>query len=129
MNSRTWLLMFVVALVATTAGSAQQKDTAAPPLERPTRTKLTNRPTLTTQPVRGEERLYRKTPQGELYLHFYFPTEWTAADTRPAIVFFFGGGWRTGSYQAFVAQAEYFASRGLVTASADYRILSKHGTT
>jgi acetyl esterase/lipase len=44
-------------------------------------------------------------------------------------VFFFGGGWRNGSYAQFVPQAEYFASRGLVAACADYRIASQHKTT
>jgi acetyl esterase/lipase len=44
-------------------------------------------------------------------------------------VFFFGGGWKNGAYTQFVPQAEYFASRGLVTACADYRIQSKHKTT
>jgi acetyl esterase len=43
-------------------------------------------------------------------------------------VFFFGGGWKSGSFTQFVPQAEYFASRGLVTASADYRIHSVHQT-
>ena len=44
------------------------------------------------------------------------------------IVFFFGGGWKNGSFTQFVSQAEYFASRGIVAISADYRIESKHKT-
>ncbi|MFO0790689.1 MAG: alpha/beta hydrolase [Pirellulales bacterium] len=79
--------------------------------------------------VQSEVRLYRKAPEGELFLHLYFPQGWNAADTRPAIVLFFGGGWRTGSYEQFAAQAEYFASRGLVAAAADYRIFTQHHTT
>ena len=129
MKSRTLLLAFMVTLAAATPGSAEQKDTAAPRPQRTKRAKLAARPKLTTQPVRAEQRLYRKTPQGELYLHFYFPPDSKAGDTRPAIVFFFGGAWKTGSSEAFVPQAEYFASRGLVAAAADYRIRSKHGTT
>jgi acetyl esterase len=87
------------------------------------------RPKLTTENVRTEERLYRKTPEGELHLHLFYPPDWKNGDARPAIVFFFGGGWKNGTYTQFVPQAEYFASRGLVTASADYRISSKHKTT
>jgi acetyl esterase/lipase len=64
-----------------------------------------------------------------LYLHVYYPPDWKATDKRPAIVFFFGGGWKNGSHTQFVPQSEYFASRGLVCASADYRIESKHKTT
>ncbi len=91
--------------------------------------KTQRRPSLTKQPIRSEERLYRKAPEGNLFLHLYFPPGWKKDDSRPAIVFFFGGGWAKGTYQQFVPQAKYFASRGLVTASADYRIRTQHGTT
>ena len=86
-------------------------------------------PSLTESPVKHETRLYKTTPQGELHLHFSLPTDWKADDKRPAIIFFFGGGWKSGSYQQFVPQSDYFASRGLVAASADYRISSIHKTT
>lgn len=72
--------------------------------------------------------VYKKTPQGELAIHVHFPKDWTANDKRPAIVFFFGGGWHTGTVKQFVPQAEYMASRGMVTARADYRVSSRHGT-
>ncbi len=86
-------------------------------------------PAMTDVAVKHEERLYKTTPQGELKLHFSLPPGWQAGDKRPVIVFFFGGGWKNGSYTQFVAQADYFASRGLVAASADYRIESIHKTT
>lgn len=85
--------------------------------------------TPSTVAVRHEDRVYRTTPQGELSLHFSLPAEWKPADRRPAIVFFFGGGWKQGSYTQFVPQADYFASRGMVAACADYRIASIHRTT
>lgn len=84
---------------------------------------------LTTAVIKSEKQLYRKTPQGDLYMHLFFPPGWLASDSRPAIVFFFGGGWKNGSYLQFVPQAEYFASRGMVAACAEYRIESKHKTT
>lgn len=89
------------------------------------------RPTvkLTTTPIRSEEKLYKRTPQGELFLHVFYPPEWKPEDRRPVVVFFFGGGWKNGAYTQFVPQSEYFASRGLVAISADYRISSKHMTT
>lgn len=79
--------------------------------------------------VKHEDRVYKQTPQGELQLHFSFPADWKPTDKRPAIVFFFGGGWKNGSYKQFVEQSDYLASRGMVAASADYRIESIHHTT
>lgn len=40
---------------------------------------------------------------------------------KPAIVFFFGGSWRTGSPIQFEDQARYFAERGMIAITADYR--------
>jgi len=116
MKSRALFIVFAFTLFTTWAGAADEKGRA------PQRVKLTE------QTIRTERRLYRKAPEGELFLHLYFPANRKPDDARPAIVFFFGGGWKTGSYQQFVPQSEYFASRGLVAASADYRIKSKHGT-
>ena len=86
-------------------------------------------PKMTDAPVKHEERLYKTTPQGELRLHFAFPVDWKATDKRPAIVCFFGGGWKNGSYTQFVSLCDYLASRGMVATSADYRIESIHHTT
>lgn len=85
-------------------------------------------PKLTDARVKTADHVYKKTPQGELTLHGFFPADWTATDRRPVIVFFFGGGWKNGSFTQFVPQAEYFAGRGIVALSADYRIESKHKT-
>ena len=85
---------------------------------------------LVTQDIDSREVVYKTTPQGELQLHFYLPPGFNPeTDKRPAILFFFGGGWKSGSFKQFVPQAQYFASRGLVCASADYRISSVHQTT
>jgi acetyl esterase len=84
---------------------------------------------LTDVKVKSEKHLYAKPAEGELYLHVFYPTDWKASDKRPVILFFFGGGWKNGAYTQFVPQAEYFASRGLVAACADYRIAGKHKTT
>lgn len=84
---------------------------------------------LTEATIKNEEVVFKKTSQGDLSLHVFYPEGWTAKDKRPVIVFFFGGGWKNGSYTQFVPQSEYFASRGIVAISADYRIESKHKTT
>lgn len=85
---------------------------------------------LTAIEVATEDRVYKNTPQGELKLHFFKPKgELRIAVQRPCVVFFFGGGWKSGSYLQFVPQAEYLASRGIIAACADYRISSIHKTT
>ncbi len=85
---------------------------------------------LTTAEVATREIVYKTTPQGELKLHVFSPKgEVQAAVLRPCIVFFFGGGWKSGSFLQFVPHAEYLASRGMVAISADYRILNVHHTT
>lgn len=84
-------------------------------------------PRLTEATVKTEERVFKHTPQGDLKMHLFLPAE--AGEKRPGIVFFFGGGWKSGSYLQFVPQATYLASRGMVAACADYRISSVHKTT
>lgn len=88
-----------------------------------------NLPKLTEEAVKNEVRLYKTTPQGDLKLHLSLPVDWKAGDKRPAIVCFFGGGWKNGSYTQFVPLCDYLASRGMVGVSADYRISSIHHTT
>ena len=53
---------------------------------------------------------YKNTPQGKLFLHAYYPDDWQMTDKRPAVVFFFGGGWNGGSYTQFSRTAAYLAS-------------------
>ena len=47
-------------------------------------------------------------------------------DSRPAIVFFFGGGWKSGTPAQFERHCRYLASRGMMAATADYRVASRH---
>ena len=72
---------------------------------------------------------YTKTKQADLEIVVHYPAGWKDTDKRPGIVFFFGGGWENGTINAFKPQAEYLASRGMVSARADYRVKSRHGVT
>ena len=76
--------------------------------------------------VRQEILVYKKAPRGELSIHVSYPPGWKASDKRPAIVFFFGGGWNGGTVEQFAPQAAYLAGRGMVAARADYRVWSRH---
>jgi len=84
---------------------------------------------LVSDPLQPKTLVYRKTPEGELATYVFYPADWRADDRRPALAFFFGGGWKNGSPGHFFPQAEYFASRGLVCLLFEYRIRSIHGTT
>jgi acetyl esterase/lipase len=85
---------------------------------------------LTSVELATKDIVYKTTPQGELKLHFFMPKgEVQTAVQRPCVVFFFGGGWKSGSYLQFVPQAQYLAGRGIIAACADYRISSTHKTT
>lgn len=47
-------------------------------------------------------------------------------EPAPAIVFFFGGGWQSGTPQQFEEQCRHLAKRGMVAIAADYRVASRH---
>ncbi len=73
--------------------------------------------------------VYKTLGKTELKLHVFTPEGHQATDTRPAIVFFFGGGWSSGSPSQFYPHCQYLASRGMVAISADYRVKSRNKTT
>ena len=68
---------------------------------------------------------YQAADGSSLSLFIFNPEGHRAADQRPAIVFFFGGGWTNGSPKQFEQQSRYLASRGMVAISADYRVASR----
>ncbi len=70
-------------------------------------------------------RVYKTVGERGLRLHIEKPVDWKAADQRPAIVFFFGGGWVGGSPGQFRPQSEYFAGRGVVGIRVEYRTIAK----
>ncbi len=72
-------------------------------------------------------KVYKKVGDVQLNMYVFQPKEQASANKRPAIVFFFGGGWSAGSPKQFEKQCEYFASRGMVSLAADYRVASRHG--
>jgi acetyl esterase/lipase len=72
---------------------------------------------------------YKETPQGALEMHVHLPHDLYPGEQRPAILFFFGGGWKGGTTRQFARQATYLASKGMVAARADYRVQSRHGVT
>jgi acetyl esterase len=71
---------------------------------------------------------YKKASGVQLKVWIYNPDGHQASDKKPAVVFFFGGGWKSGSPGQFHHQCRYLASRGIVAMTADYRVSSRQGT-
>lgn len=72
--------------------------------------------------------VYKTIGDVRLNLYLYAPEGHKASDKRPAVVFFFGGGWQAGSPRQFEQHCRYFASRGMLAMTADYRVSSRHQT-
>lgn len=68
---------------------------------------------------------YKTVGETKLALYVFEPTSGPKTG-RPAIVFFFGGGWSSGSPTQFEQQCRYLAARGMVAITADYRVASRH---
>ena len=72
---------------------------------------------------------YKTTLEGDLNMHVFKPSGYKISDKRPVIVFFFGGGWVGGHPRQFYQQARFFADKGYLAISADYRVRGRHKTT
>jgi len=63
---------------------------------------------------------YTETKPADLELIVHYPPDWKETDKRPAIVFFFGGGWTGGKSGLCAPQANHLAGCGMVAVRADY---------
>jgi len=82
--------------------------------------------------VSGQEKLqlvYKAIDGIHLKMDIYLPPSVNPAQSSPAMVFFFGGGWNGGSVSQFEPHARYFSERGIVCILADYRVKNRQGTT
>ena len=105
-RTRRWVCVGLsVALVASSVQAGQRKRPTGPPPRRV---------------------VYKTVGEVELRLLLYEPTGHQPSDKRPAIVFFFGGGWVSGGPGQFMPHARYLASRGMVAATAVYRTRKSH---
>jgi acetyl esterase len=71
---------------------------------------------------------YKRVGAVELAIHVYVPPGHRPDERRPALVLFFGGGWRAGEPGQLAAHCRYLAQRGLVAFTAEYRVLLRHRT-
>lgn len=72
--------------------------------------------------------IYKKVDTTTLAMEVYYPSNYSDSQTYPAIVFFFGGGWKSGNVNQFKPHAEYLSSRGIFCFLADYRVENRQGT-
>jgi acetyl esterase/lipase len=73
--------------------------------------------------------VYKRVGEVSLQLHLFDRAGRDRSVPVPAIVFFFGGGWRGGTPEQFAPHCEHLAARGMVALSAEYRVRDRYGTT
>jgi acetyl esterase len=83
---------------------------------------------MAAEPPAGEPSVYKRVAGRELKLFIVKPDDWKAADQRPAIVFFHGGGWVGGAPTQFNQPSRYLAARGMVCVQVEYRLLESKTT-
>lgn len=74
-------------------------------------------------------RTFKQIDTFALDMDIHYPETYVEGQKLPTIIFFFGGGWNGGSIEQFRPHAKYFASRGLISIVADYRVKNRQGTT
>lgn len=104
-------------LAAASLAAAETKKAARPPETTPV-----------TLPG-AETRVFRELAPEPLRLHVMKPKDWKAGDRRPALVWFFGGGWTRGTPANAIGFAKWAADLGLVGVAPDYRVKDRFGTS
>ena len=75
------------------------------------------------------EVVYKQIDTVSLSMDIYYPPDMENAKPYPAMIFFFGGGWKGGSVKQFEPHASYFSGRGIICVLADYRVESRQKTS
>jgi acetyl esterase/lipase len=73
--------------------------------------------------------IYKQIDSTNLSLSVYASVFDNPSKKSPAMVFFFGGGWTSGTIKQFEPQAIYFSKRGITCFLADYRVKDRQKTT
>ena len=111
------ILVALTGLLAQSRLPAQSSPVVAAPQE--------SRPLLSG----AETFCYREGAPERMQLFVFKPVGWSERDRRPALVFFFGGGWTHGTPERAAAWAKYAASIGLVGIVPDYRTKERFDTS
>jgi acetyl esterase len=73
--------------------------------------------------------IYRENAIAPMRLFVVKPDGWKATDHRSALMFFFGGGWTTGTPQNSIDWAKFAAKLGMVGIAPDYRTKGRTDTS
>jgi acetyl esterase len=109
------LALLIFACQLTQADSASTEDPAEPV------TSWTYPPDMPGSRIET----YKRVGDVSLNAYIFEPKGHVASDQRPAIVFFFGGGWKGGTPGQFLPHCQHLAERGMVAVSVDYRVKSR----
>tara|TARA_X000000368_G_scaffold16826_1_gene13249 strand:+ start:66 stop:995 length:930 start_codon:yes stop_codon:yes gene_type:complete len=71
---------------------------------------------------------YKTIDETKLNLWVFNPSKRYKSNEKPAIIFFFGGGFRAGTPKQFLEHSKYLSARGIVSIVADYRVSSRNKT-
>ena len=80
-------------------------------------------------PETAEKLRYKQVDSIDLFAWVFKPELVETKEKRPAIIFFFGGGWSQGTPKQFAKHCEYLAARGIVAVTAEYRVKKRHGVS
>lgn len=123
-------LMPLVPVAAQDAsGNASPKSSASPPATAVKSAAKTAAETTPTSLPGAETHIYRAGSPEPMRLFVFKPKDWKAEDRRPAVIFFFGGGWSKGTPEKSAGWARHFAKLGLVGIAPDYRTRNRFDTT
>jgi len=75
----------------------------------------------------AERHVYKRVGETPLTLLVYRPSGSLPDDRRPCVIWFFGGGFESGSPAQFSEAARRLAKVGVVAITADYRVRMRHG--
>ena len=84
---------------------------------------------LANAPKAKEVTYKTTTDDTALKLFVIEPNGFKSDDKRPAVVFIHGGGWKQGNPEMMLPLARYFATRGAVGVSVQYRLAKERGGT
>ena len=76
----------------------------------------------------ADVRVYKTVDGYDLKINIFKPNT-DAKGKHPAIVFFFGGGWKNGNVNQFAQHCKYLASKGMVAMAANYRVASRNNSS
>jgi acetyl esterase len=89
------------------------------------------KPETTPTDLPGAETYFYRDSAGAtppLRLFVVKPAGWQAGDRRAALIFFFGGGWTTGTPASSIFWARFAAEHGMVGIAPDYRTKGRNDT-